>query len=185
MFTSYVIEDFVPMTTGNALFTAGLSARQAFLIEVPFKVHSPHLGGINTVKTRYMFTSIPGVYLNDDWKVRPNLTLNIGLRYEMETIPTEKHGLIANLPNIWTSPGTSSCPICTNKNFDSNPTTKNFEPRVGFAWDPFKDGKTSVRGGFGIFDSLPLPYELALNNAQTSPCHFTVIVPACRFSTPT
>ena len=184
-FTSNGTAAFAPIPPGNALFPAGLTGLQAFLMDVPFKVQSPPLGGINTVKTRYMFTSIPGVYLNDDWKVRPNLTLNIGLRYEMETIPTEKHGLIANLPNIWTSPGTSSCPICTNKNFDSNPTTKNFEPRVGFAWDPFKDGKTSVRGGFGIFDSLPLPYELALNNAQTSPGHVNVTVPGCAFSTPT
>jgi TonB dependent receptor len=131
-----------------------------------------------------MFTSIPGVYFQDDWKFRSNLTFNIGLRYEMETIPSEKYGRIANLPHIWTSPVSSSCPICTNKNFDSNPTTKNFEPRVGFAWDPFKDGKTSVRGGFGIFDSLPLPYELALNNAQTSPGHVNVTVPGCAFTTP-
>jgi hypothetical protein len=129
-----------------------------------------------------MFTSIPGVYFQDDWKVRPNLTLNLGLRYEMETIPTEKHGLIANLPSIWTNPTTENCSICTNKNFDSNPTSKNFEPRVGFAWDPFKDGKTSVRGGFGLFDSLPLPFELALNNAQTSPGHVNVTANGCAFN---
>jgi hypothetical protein len=114
--------------------------------------------------------------------VRPNLTLNLGLRYEMETIPTEKHGLIANLPSIWTNPTTENCSPCSNKTFLNNPTSKNFEPRVGFAWDPFKDGKTSVRGGFGIFDALPLPYELALNNAQTSPFHRNVVVQGCAFN---
>ena len=129
-----------------------------------------------------MFTSIPGVYFQDDWKVRSNLTLNIGLRYEMETIPTEKHGLIANLPSIWTNPSDPPCSPCSNKTFLSNPTSKNFEPRVGFAWDPFKNGKTSVRGGFGLFDSLPLPYELALNNAQTSPGHVNVNVQGCGFN---
>jgi hypothetical protein len=183
-FTSNGTAAFAAIPLGNALFPAGLTGLQAFLLDVPFKVQSPPLGGLKTVKTRYMFTSIPGVYLQDDWKMRPNLTLNIGLRYEMETIPTEKHGLIANLPFLWTNPTDSSCPTCTNKNFDSNPTTKNFEPRVGFAWDPFKDGKTSIRGGFGLFDSLPLPYELALNNAQTSPGHVNVTVPGCAFTTP-
>src|SRR6202011_1277261 len=41
----------------------------------------------------------------------------------------------------------------------SNPTLHNFEPRIGFSWDPFKNGKSAVRGGFGMFDVLPLPYE--------------------------
>ena len=41
-----------------------------------------------------------------------------------------------------------------------NPTKKDFEPRVGFAWDPFKDGRTSVAGGFGMFDVLPFPVEM-------------------------
>jgi hypothetical protein len=51
----------------------------------------------------------------------------------------------------------------------NNPTTKNFEPRIGFSWDPFKNGKTAVRAGFGIFDALPLPYEFGLNTAATFP----------------
>jgi hypothetical protein len=53
--------------------------------------------------------------------------------------------------------------------YTRNPTTKNFEPRVGFAWDPFHNGKTAVRGSFGIFDVLPLPYELQLYAATTAP----------------
>jgi carboxypeptidase family protein/TonB-dependent receptor-like protein len=167
---------FAPFTSNG---TAFYNSQADFLTDTPAKVQSPPLGGLANVKTRYIFTSIPGVYFQDDWKVRPNLTLNIGLRYEMETIPTEKHGLIANLPFLFTNPTTPSCSTCSNKSFDSNPTSKNFEPRVGFAWDPFKDGKTSVRGGFGIFDALPLPYELALNNAQTSPGHVNVTVPGC------
>jgi hypothetical protein len=150
-----------------------------FLTDTPQKVNSPPLGGLANVKTHYTFTSIPAVYFQDDWKVRSNLTLNLGLRWEMETVPTDKLGLIANLPFLFTNPTTPNCSTCSNKYFLNNPTSKNFEPRVGFAWDPFKDGKTSVRAGFGLFDSLPLPYELALNNAQTSPFHVNLAVPGC------
>src|ERR1700682_2428429 len=50
-----------------------------------------------------------------------------------------------------------------------NPTTKNFEPRIGIEWDPLKDGKTVVRAGFGVFDVLPLPYVFGLNTAATAP----------------
>jgi hypothetical protein len=172
---------FAPFTSNG---TAQFGSLSDFLTDNPLFVNSPPVGGIATVKPHYMFTSIPGVYFQDDWKIRSNLTLNIGLRYEMETIPSEKTGLIANLPFLWTSPNpttplTTTCSTCTNKTFDSNPTTKNFEPRVGFAWDPFKNGKTSVRGGFGIFDALPLPYELAINNTQTSPFHVNLTVKNC------
>ena len=45
---------------------------------------------------------------------------------------------------------------------------KNFEPRIGFAWD-HSTGQTSVRGGFGVFDNLPLSYMFALNSLQVAP----------------
>ncbi len=172
---------FAPFTSNG---TAQFASLADFITDTPFKVQSPPVGGIASVKTHYTFTSIPAVYFQDDWKLRSNLTLNLGLRFEMETIPTDKLGLIANLPFLFTNPTTPNCSTCSNKYFLRNPTNKNFEPRVGFAWDPFKDGKTSVRGGFGIFDALPLPYELALNNAQTSPFHVNVTAKGCAFTTP-
>lgn len=170
---------FAPFTSNG---TAQFASLQDFLTDTASRVQSPPVGGIATVKTHYTFTSIFGGYFQDDWKVRPNLTLNLGLRYEMMKIPTDKLGLVANLPFIWSNPtptATSACSTCSNKYFNSNPTTKNFEPRVGFAWDPFHNGKTSIRGGFGLFDALPLPYELALNNAQTSPFHVNLTVNSC------
>jgi carboxypeptidase family protein/TonB-dependent receptor-like protein len=170
---------FAPFTSNG---TAQFNTLSDFLTNNPVLVQSPPLGGLKTVKTHYTFTSIPAVYFQDDWKVRSNLTLNMGLRFEWETIPTDKLGLIANLPFLFTNPtstATTGCSTCSNKYFLRNPTNKNFEPRVGFAWDPFKDGKTSIRGGFGLFDALPLPYELALNNAQTSPFHVNLTVPNC------
>ncbi len=97
--------------------------------------------------------SIFGTYIQDDWRIRPNLTINIGMRYEMATVPTETKNRLSRLINV-----TDSTPFLGSP-FFSNPTLRNFEPRVGFAWDPFHSGKTSVRGGFGTFDVLPLTYQ--------------------------
>ena len=117
----------------------------------------------NTITERGFRQTIFGVYVQDDWRVRPNLTLNLGLRYEMATVPTEVQGKLSNLRNLG-----DATPHLGNPLF-SNPTLRNFEPRVGFSWDPFKDGKTAVRAGAGLFDVLPLPYELELLEAFSAP----------------
>jgi hypothetical protein len=115
-----------------------------------------------TVTGRGTRQTIFGAYFQDDMHLRPNLSLNWGLRYEMASIITEQAGKLANLrvllPNVM--PGTPAYPNHTGSPYIMNPTKRNFEPRVGFAWDPFKNGKTSVAGGFGVFDVLPLPVEM-------------------------
>jgi hypothetical protein len=107
--------------------------------------------------------SIFGAYVQDDWRVRRNLTLNLGLRYEMASVPTEEHGRLATLTSL------SSPVIHLGSPYFNNPTKLNFSPRVGFAWTPFRDGKTVFRGGFGIYDSLPLTYEFALLSSLSAP----------------
>jgi hypothetical protein len=107
--------------------------------------------------------SLVALYVQDDWRWRPNLTLNLGLRYEMTTVPTEAQGRLTTLINI-----TDANPHLGDPYF-LNPTRRNFEPRIGFAWDPFRNGKTAVRGGFGIFDVLPLPYEFMTIVANAAP----------------
>jgi hypothetical protein len=107
--------------------------------------------------------TLGALYLLDDWKALPNLTLNLGVRYEATTVPTEVHGYISRLVNL-----TDPAPTLGGTYF-SNPTLKNFEPRVGLVWDPFKKGRTAVRAGFGIFDILPLPYQFELLSSLAAP----------------
>jgi len=119
-----------------------------------FLVNAPNsfTGAIpETLTERGTRNTIFGAYFQDDLRLRPNLTLNLGVRYEMSTPPTEVLGKYGNLRTL-----TDTTPALGNPLF-LNPTLANFEPRIGFAWDPFGGGKTSIRGGFGIFDILPLP----------------------------
>ena len=75
-----------------------------------------------------------GVFVQDDWKIRPRLTLNLGVRYDYEKLPSP-------FTSLATLPETSNHP--SDKN--------NISPRVGFAWDPYGTGKTAVHGGYGLF----------------------------------
>lgn len=112
---------------------------------------------------RYMRLTIAGAYVQDDWRFRPNLTLNLGLRYEMSSVLTETRGKLTNLPTM-----DAAAPHLGDPYF-SNPTLRNFEPRIGFAWDPFRNGKTAVRGGFGMFDVLPMLYTTVTLNGRGAP----------------
>src|SRR3981081_1918586 len=90
----------------------------------------------------------------------------------MASIITEASNKLANLrvlsnqppitPGFPLPPGGAGSTYInhTGSPYIMNPTKRNFEPRVGFAWDPFSNGKTSVAGGFGLFDVLPLPVEM-------------------------
>ena len=95
--------------------------------------------------------SLFAFYAQDDIRLRKNFSVNLGLRYEFVTVPTEVNGKISNLRNVTDSTLTVGSP------WHSNPSLKNFAPRVGFAWDPLGTAKTSIRGGFGIFYDEILP----------------------------
>jgi Carboxypeptidase regulatory-like domain/TonB-dependent Receptor Plug Domain/TonB dependent receptor len=121
---------------------------QDFLTNVPFSMGA---APPNTSKTPGIRETLFGAYVQDDIRIRPNLTINAGLRYEMATVMKEINGRFSTL----------HCESCAQLFIGNplykNPSLRDFEPRVGFSWDPFRTGKTAVRGGFGIFDVQILP----------------------------
>jgi hypothetical protein len=174
------LRNHTDLRNANGNGSAGFDSLTSFLQNEPITVRLPTSPPFTAGNTKhYNRNSVFGVYVQDDWKMRSNLTLNLGLRYEMATIPYETEGKFILLPTLWSDPGNcsedaaglpqSNCSGLRHSVFDSNPTLRNFEPRVGFAWDPFKTGKTSIRGGFGIFDVLPMPFMFGLNALQSSP----------------
>ncbi|MGH9783217.1 MAG: TonB-dependent receptor domain-containing protein, partial [Terriglobia bacterium] len=100
-----------------------------------------------------------GFYFQDNWKVRPSLTLNLGLRYEFQTTLSEARDHLSSFQSFFGNQPT------VNGVYFTNPTKKNFSPRFGFAWSPGADRKTSLRGGFGIYFVPPnVPeYQFALS----------------------
>jgi len=120
------------------------------------------------VSRRRMRETLFGAYLQDDMHLRSNLTLNLGLRYETVTVPSETSGRLASLPSL-TAPA-----VVVRSPLFANPTLRDFEPRVGFSWDPFRDAKTAVRGGFGMFDVQIFPANLRHTVDGTVPFYASV-----------
>ena len=153
-------------------------------------------GGVPGFLTpRNLRQNIFGLYFEDDWQAKPSLTLNLGMRYEMTTVPNEANGKFINLYNIGDEypvcgtyiPGTTpgSCNT-VGPLWASNPTLYNFEPRFGFAWSPKGNGKLAIRGGVGMFDVLPLTYQFTLMEGQAAPFfHYTVLSSGIDFATNT
>lgn len=127
--------------TFTSLYTAGARSTSAsgvpfadFLLGYPSKAS----GGTGTTVGSFRQTGVAG-YIQDDWKILPHFTLNLGLRYQFSTPPDDAKGnaSIYDLPSNRTIPGT------WNTNY------KDFGPRFGLAWQPWKN--TVVRGGYGIY----------------------------------
>jgi hypothetical protein len=123
---------------------------------------------------RYFRTPYFALFVQDDWKVRPNLTLNIGVRYDYFSPLTEKNGKLANL---FFTPGNLVGAQVRPVDRFYEPDRNNFAPRFGFAYSPnWSIGKlgggerTVIRGGFGVaYNRIPVA---PLNNARGNPPFF-------------
>ena len=101
-------------------------------------------------------------FLQDDWKVHPRLSLNLGLRYDVSTVSREKNGFLQNfdLDTLTVTPRGEKI-----HNMDTN----NFGPRFGFAFDVFGNTKTVLRGGYGIFYNRELPASFGSPQVNSFP----------------
>jgi hypothetical protein len=134
---------------------------QAFLAGTPRRfVGVPPGAQLERVRPNTLF----GFYVQDDYRITDRVTLNLGLRYEFYTLPSEKYGLDTTLRNILTDSTFTVGPP-----FGENPSLKNWAPRLGFAWDINGDGRTAIRGGAGVYHDTDGPFNSAIGIAAFSP----------------
>jgi hypothetical protein len=159
--TTFVLNDGISWLKGRHTFMFGGEIRRAYNNNIAFNIGSLTYASITNFlqDQANAFTVQLGsgndkilqpsydVFAQDSFKLKSNLTLNFGLRYAWNATPSESIGRFTNF-----DPLTGNL-VSAGQPYQQNNT--NFQPRIGFAWDPFKDGKTSVRGGYAIMTQAP------------------------------
>ncbi|MDA2925573.1 TonB-dependent receptor, partial [Acidobacteria bacterium AH-259-L09] len=121
---------YCPDLVPNVL--APISSVQAFNFGLPIT----YFQGFGNPNTSFAYLQL-GLYLQDNWKVRENFTLNLGVRYDVDWRGETQNVTSATAPFSF--------------DFASTSDPNNIAPRIGFAWDPANNGKTVIRGGYGIY----------------------------------
>ena len=104
-------------------------------------------------------------YVQDDWRVSPKITLNLGLRYAPTNNGTEVNDKLHRIID----PPVSSGFAAVSNIYDHNPSLNNWDPRIGIAWDPSSDHQTAIRAGFGIFHGIIGPRDFAATYYNSPP----------------
>jgi hypothetical protein len=128
---------------------------------------NPKTGGAPSSARAYR-NSDYGLFVQDDWKLHPNLTINLGLRWEYYAPPTDANGQLWNIrvPNDPVNGLVNASVFNPHQMYNSD--WHNFGPKLGFAWSPYRfHAKAVVRGGFGIaFDSFD---NISFDNSRNNP----------------
>jgi trimeric autotransporter adhesin len=177
-------DDFQQNPRGVFTFTGTATANAAgsnssgsdladFLIGIP---DSSALAYGNADK--YFREPVYDVFVNDDWRVLPSLTINAGMRWEYGAPMTELLGRLVNLDlNVGFTAGapvlgTDPVGSVTGEHYPASlirPDRRGFEPRVGLAWRPIPASTLVVRASYGIYDDTSVYHSLVLDMAQQAP----------------
>ncbi len=119
--------------------------------------------------SRYWRQTYMSPFAQYDWKITKRLTLNLGVRYEWASNPTTVGEPVFTINNLDKPTTTEDSFVAVEHPFNSNPNVKNFDPRIGIAWDVFGNHKTSIRAGFGTFHEPVTARTYANNNTSFRP----------------
>ncbi len=122
-----------------------------------------------TTRLRDFLLREHGFFFQDDWKVSRRLSVNLGLRWEFHQVPSERNGFQGSLDqaaNLNTVSQINNLTL-TKDNAWYNKDLNNFAPRIGFAFDPKGDGRTAIRGSYGMFYDRLIGSTVSLADGNT------------------
>ncbi len=120
-------------------------------LDIPIAVALKSSAPVSPVPIPNLGNNYLAGYAQDDWRIRPNLTLNLGLRWEYDTDLLGNDSAHGPCPSLTVQPSQPCVWLANVLNIHHDTDKKSFGPRVGLVYDPFGKGKTVIRGGYGIY----------------------------------